>query len=199
MAQTVDTMSTVGSSDLRDAFETGVEALVSLGQQAPKDLVAEYEQLLGAYRVIEMELSASNWLSSDYLASSHSAKQLALLTSEDTNIAVEVITTDAANHCKLDLSFSAESTDTVVTLPQPPTPDDSTLDRPVSLEEGDSSTIAMGMFVAERYSLAITNPQALCVGDKFMLMPEQGDLDEKGLDELYRSLLTDCGVVLPQS
>lgn len=194
LAATTEQLSTVSAGDARDAFEAGIAELDSLSELSPTSLTDELDTIRNAYRTIAMELIEINWDTATYVSSSAAEAQLELVTGNSVNQAIARIGVDSSERCKFDIDFMAETADTLVTLPQPPVPDISQPDLTIEPVEGDSATIALGLVIADRYELAVTDSEALCLGTAFNAAPETGLLGETEIDVFYRQIFKFCGI-----
>lgn len=197
MATDTGALSTIAGSQARDSYEAGLSELVQLIQVAPSRVKDSLVTIQSAYRAVQMELTSHNWDTTEYLSSSVAASQMDVIAGQSVVRAIALVGVDATSRCKFDLDFNAETADTVVTLPQPVIPDVSQPDITVEPIEGDSGTIAIGLVIAERFDVAITDAQALCVGTAFNSATVNGEMGELELDAYYRGILSDCGVAVP--
>lgn len=194
LAATTEQLSTVSAGDARDAFEAGIAELDSLSELSPAGTNDEIDTVRNAYRTIAMELIKLNWDTATYVSSSAAEAQLGLVTGNSVNQAIARIGVDSSERCKFDIDFMAETADTLVTLPQPPVPDISQPDLTIEPVEGDSATIALGLVIADRYELAVTDSEALCLGTAFNATPETGLLGETEIEVFYRQIFEFCGI-----
>ena len=197
MATSTGDLSTISASDARDAFEAGISEMAVLVESAPASIEPSLTAIDVAYRTVQLELISLNWDTIEYLSTTAAKSQMARIASQDLAQAIAKVGVDASSRCKFDLEFNAETSDTLVTLPQPVVPDVSQPDITVEPTEGDSAVIAIGLVIAERYGLSLSDSEALCAGTRFNSTTVDGTMDETELDIFYRGILIGCGVVVP--
>ena len=197
MSALVNSVSTADSREIRDSFETGLAELVALADLSPSKLIPELEIVIGAYESVRDVLADFNWDTVEFAASEEGEAKLEALAAQESGQAFARIGVDASERCKFDLEFNAETVDTIATLPQPPVPDDTTPEREIEDDEGRSATVAMGLIIAERYELQVSDEDALCIGKGFESVTLTGMESEDQLDRFYRGLFAECEVAVP--
>ena len=197
MATNTGDLSTISASDARDSYEAGISEMDVLVGIAPTSIEPSLTAILSAYKTVQLELTSLNWDTIEYLSTAAAKSQMETIAGQDVAQAIAKVGVDASSRCKFDLEFNAETADTLVTLPQPAVPDVSQPDITVEPTEGDSAVIAIGIVIADRYDVSLSDSQALCAGTRFNSATVDGNMDETDLDNFYRDILTGCGVSVP--
>ena len=197
MAADTGSLSTIGGSQARDSFEAGLAELGRLSEVAPSKMSDSLMTIESAYKAVQIELTSLNWDTTEYLSTTEARSQMDAIAGQAVAQAIAKVGVDASLRCKFDLEFNAETADTLVTLPQPAVPDDSLPDITIEPTDGDSATIAMGLVIADRFEVAVTDAEALCAGNAFNKSTVDGNMDEIALDTFYRNILSSCGVSVP--
>ena len=196
ISQTVEDISSASPQQLANTFSVTISTLTTLHDLGPSSLRSDFGLLLGVYESLGASIEATGWEGSIAESDRVVIAARAGLLSNPVIEARESIRSYVADNCSLDLDFGNDQFPGVATtLPNPAIADENAPDPTTGFDNDDSITSSYGYFVAEQYNLAVTNEQAICIGQQFI---EQAIVDPRAADDAYTEFvattLNTCGV-----
>lgn len=187
VAQVLENMTTTNAGKIQDVFENVVAVLIEINSDSPRELKTDTEALLNTYGALSDALQQLDF-------DGKVAEKDAGVTSAGVRLASNEVVNAQANlanyiseKCDLDISNAINQFPNVgTTLPDPLIQDDQTELPPVGYDDENSVVRAFGYVVVERFGLAITDDQAVCVGQSLL---EANASDSKIVDQTYWELL----------
>lgn len=180
----VDAPGSASPGVARDVLTEATEGFRALAEAAPRDIAEEADVLWDAHLQLAAAYSAAEWKGPLVAQSAGGERARALMSSERVLRAFERVDAFADERCLVDLGSP----------PVPPGGAPTTLpaaqpgDEPARSDEGlgeDAATLeALGFVLAERYSLAVTAPQAGCLGTELLARSAAPDADDSDADYL---------------
>jgi len=196
VSQTVNDISNASPQQLANTFTVTISTLTTLHDLGPSSLRSDFGLLLGVYESLGAAIEATGWEGSVAESDRVVIAARAGLLSNPVIEARDSIRSYVVDNCSLDFDFGNDLFQGVATtLPNPAIADENAPDPTTGFDDDDSIASSYGYFVAEQYNLAVTNEQAICIGQAFT---EQAIVDPQAADDAYTEFvsatLIACGV-----
>lgn len=196
VSKTVDDISNASPQQLANTFAVTISTLTTLHDLGPSSLRNDFGLLLGVYESLGASIEATGWNGSVAESDRVVIAARAGLLSNPVIEARDSIRSYVVDNCLLDFDFGNDQFQgAATTLPNPAIADENAPDPTNGFDNDDSIASSYGYFVAEQYNLAVTNEQAICIGQAFT---EQAIEDPQAADDAYTEFvattLNACGV-----
>lgn len=194
--QTLDDIALASPQQLANTFAVTLATLTTLFDLGPSSLRSDFDLLLYVYTSLAASIEATGWNGEVAVSDPIVIKARVELVSNDVVEARDAVRSYAFNNCSAELGGDiGQFEGTATTLPSPAVPDENAPDPTTGFDNEDTIASSYGYFVAEQFHLAITNDQAICIGQSIM---DQAQLDLRTVDNAYTEFisttLTKCGV-----
>ncbi len=196
VSQTVDDISNASPQQLANTFAVTISTLTTLHDLGPSTLRSDFGLLLGVYESLGASIEATGWEGS---VAENDRVVIAARSGLLSNPVVEArdsIRSYVIDNCSLEFDFRDDQFQgAATTLPDPAIADENAPDPTTGFDNDDSIASSYGYYVAEQYNLAVTNEEAICIGQAFT---EQAIVDPQAVDDAYTEFVTTtlntCGV-----
>ena len=194
--QMLDDIVNTSPLQLSNTFEITLATLTTLGDLGPSSLRSDFDVLLQVYESLATSIEATGWIGEVAVDDSGVTKARVRLVAKDVVEARESVHRYVAKNCsERDVNNGQEFQGTPTTLPNPDIPEDNAPDPMTGFDNEVTIASSYGYYVAEQYDLAVTNDQAICIGQA---LTEQAQLDLRSVDNAYiefvSAILSKCGV-----
>ncbi len=196
VGQTIEEITNATPEQLANTFTVTIATLATLHDLGPSSLRSDFGLLLGVYQSLGAAIEATGWDGSVAVEDRVVLAARAGLLSNAVVEARESIQRYVIDNCSTGFSIENDQfAGTATTLPNPAIAEENAPDPTTGFDNDDSIASSYGYFVAEQFSLAITNDQAICIGRSFM---DQAISDPQSVDDAYTEFvsatLLACGV-----
>ncbi|MHB1130094.1 MAG: hypothetical protein ACYC06_08620 [Ilumatobacteraceae bacterium] len=193
---TLDDIAIATPLQLTNTFAVTVSTLTTLFDLGPSSLRSDLGVLLDVYESLAASIEATGWNGQVAVSDPVVIKVRAQLISNEVVEARNAVRSYTIKNCSAELIGSSEVFQgTPTTLPNPVIPNDNAPDPETGFDKEDTIASSYGYFIAERYNLAITNEQAICIG---LAVADQALSDLQKADEAYTEFVAatfaKCGV-----
>lgn len=196
ISRIADDISNISPEQLANTFSVTIGTLSTLYDLGPSSLRSDFGLLLGVYQNLGNAIEATGWngpvatIDRIVLAARASLSANPVIEARD-SIRLYVI-----DNCLTEFDIDGDPFQgSPTTLPDPAIQDENAPDPLTGFDNDDSISASYGYFVAEQYNLAITNEQAICIGNLFV---EQAIIDPQAADDAYTEFVSatfaTCGV-----
>lgn len=197
VSRTLDGLATTSSQQLVSTFAVTLATLTTLLDLGPSSLRDDFALLLDVYETIATAIEATGWNGEAAVSDPVVIKARAQLVSNDAVQARDAVRAYVLRNCSAESGGGiVQFLGTPTTLPNPVVASDNAPEPTTGFDNEDSIASSFGYYVAEQYNLAITNEQAICIGQ---VLTEQALLDPPKTDDAYTQLISttliSCGVV----
>ena len=175
IALALDEIETLESGRLREVFDQVLQTLILLNQSSPREIRADSELLLNTYGALSDALERIDWRGD--LAEKDSAVTSAgvRLSSDSNQQAQANLAEFFENDCSTTIEKAVNKFPNVGTTLPDPIIQDENVEPPLAGADNETSVVrAFGYVVVERFGVAITDDQAVCVGEN-LLKNNSGD------------------------
>jgi len=183
----LDEIETLEAGRLREVFDQILQTLILLNQAAPREIRPDIELLLNTYGALSDALEQIDWQGN--LADKDSAVTSAgvRLSSESNQQAQANLADYFGDNCSTTIDNAVNKFPSVGTTLPDPIIQEENVEPPTAGGDNESSVIrAFGYVVVERFGVAITDEQAVCVGEKLL---KNNTADPILVDQTYWVLL----------
>jgi hypothetical protein len=192
----VSSMADVSARQLQSMFAVLLTSLVSIGDVAPPELVDQFAQVERSYHAVSIALQNVYWEGSVGVSDAAVLASIEDLSRNDNVEAISAVRTFIADSCKVEIGSGLNrAPGEEINLPSPSVDVEPQPDLNTGFVNEESALRSYAYFVAERFGLALTPEQALCIGT--LLTDDalkRGSLSDQQFDELVDTSFTQCKV-----
>lgn len=187
MAQTLAELESQPANQIREAMTETVETLVALNEVAPREIKSDVEMLLNTYGALSDALESLNWQGSLSRRDSAVESAAVRMASDEIQQAQANLSNFVGEKCSVTIENAINQFPNVgTTLPDPIIADEKSPE-PLSEEDSEEKIArAFGFVAVERFGVAITDEQAICVGDALIAATS---MNPNIVDSTYWTLL----------
>ena len=187
VAEISSSIATTSPGRLQDVFTEVVATLSIMSEVAPTSIKPSIEKLRDTYIALATALEDLGWQGALIEKDSAATSAAVRLASDELNRAESDLVEYIDVECSVLIKSPADQfLSTGTTLPDPVIQDDSKELPAVGFDNDVSVLKAFGYVVAERFDVAITETQAICVGQSLV---DNAVYDDSKLDNTYYDLL----------
>ncbi len=168
----------------RDVLTEASEGFRALAEAAPREIAQDADVLWDAHLQLSAAYSEAQWKGPLVARSAEGERARALMSSEGVLRAFERVDAFADARCLVDLGAPPVPPGGAPTTLPAAVPGDEPLRSDEGLSEDAATLEALGFVLAERYSLAVTAPQAGCLGAELLARSVAPDADDSDADYL---------------
>ncbi len=180
-------LETTSPGRLRDIFGDLVTTLSTIAEVAPIQILESVEKLEETYRSFSTALEAINWQGGMIAKDAAATSAAVRLASDEIERAQTNLGDFIDTECRVEIENVINKLPNVGTTLPDPIIQDGTKELPDVSQDNDQSVVSsFGFLVVERFGVAITNEQALCIGTSLI---SKNIANSPQLDANYWNLL----------
>lgn len=160
---------TTSPGRIRDVFNELVSTLNTMSEIAPPQIVVSIEKLAETYGAFSAALEEIDWQGGMIAKDSSATSAAVRLESDEIQMAQTNLGEFIDTECQVEIKNVINKLPSVGTTLPDPVIHDETKELPDASSDNEQSVIAsFGFLVVERFGVAITNEQALCIGSSLI-------------------------------
>ena len=164
-AQVSADFETTSPGRLRVVFSDLVSTLSAMAEVSPVQILESVEKLEETYRSFTSALEAIDWRGGMIAKDAAATSAAVRLASDDIEIAQTSLGEFIDSECQVTIENIINNLPSVGTTLPDPVIQDETIELPDTTQDNYQSVVSsFGFLVVERFGVAITNEQALCIG-----------------------------------
>ncbi|MCX6536435.1 MAG: hypothetical protein NT119_07780 [Actinobacteria bacterium] len=156
---------TTSPSRIREVFGELVSTLNTMSEMAPPQIIVSIEKLADTYGSFSLALEAIDWQGGMIAKDAAATSAAVRLASDEIEVAQTNLGDFIDTECRVEIKNVINKLPSVgTTLPDPVVQDETKEPPDVGSDNEQSVVASFGFLVVERFNVAITNEQALCIG-----------------------------------
>ena len=178
---------TTSPSRIREVFGELVSTLNTMSEMAPPQIIVSIEKLADTYGSFSLALDAIDWQGGMIAKDAAATSAAVRLASDEIELAQTNLGDFIDTECRVEIKNVINKLPSVGTTLPDPVVQDETKELPDVGSDNEQSVVAsFGFLVVERFNVAITNEQALCIGSALI---SKDVTNNSQLDANYWSML----------
>lgn len=156
---------TTSPSRIREVFGELVSTLNTMSEMAPPQIIVSIEKLADTYGSFSLALEAIDWQGGMIAKDAAATSAAVRLASDEIELAQTNLGDFIDTECRVEIKNVINKLPSVGTTLPDPVVQDETKELPDVGSDNEQSVVAsFGFLVVERFNVATTNEQALCIG-----------------------------------
>ena len=178
---------TTSPSRIREVFGELVSTLNTMSEMAPPQIIVSIEKLADTYGSFSLALDAIDWQGGMIAKDAAATSAAVRLASDEIELAQTNLGDFIDTECRVEIKNVINKLPSVGTTLPDPVVQDETKELPDVGSDNEQSVVAsFGFLVVERFGVAITNEQALCIGTALI---SKNIINNSQLDTNYWNML----------